>query len=69
MKLGSSQLNSFSAFTAKKKVSEMLVENFALQVYALNMIIDKIRFQEVWLPFFFYLRLNWFSYKRPDYMN
>ena len=50
MKVGSSQLSSFSAFTAKKKTSEMLINNLAIQPYAESRLNDKFGFRTSLYP-------------------
>lgn len=45
MKLGSSQLRSFSAFTAKKKASEMLINNLTIQSYPDSTLNDRFDFR------------------------
>lgn len=44
IKLGSSQLSSFSAFTAKKKASEMLITDFTTHPYVVCTLNDKFDF-------------------------
>ena len=44
IKLGSSQLSSFSAFTANKKAREMLINDFTPHPYVVCMLNDKFGF-------------------------